>query len=116
MIKTPIFLILTPLFFTTVLSAKPSNLHLKVISKVAYECEQKEKIIARYYTLSDDSLSFVKLRYKNHSYTLPQIVSASGARYSDLHEVEWWSKGNQATFTTLHQEAKNNTITCVEKK
>jgi len=116
MFKLSMFLIVSALLSDTALFAKSPNLHLKAVSKVTYECNQKEKVIARYYTLSDDSLSFVKLSFKNHSYTLPQIVSASGARYSDLHEVEWWSKGDQATFTTLYKEPKNNSFTCIERK
>jgi len=116
MFKLSTLLIILALLFSTSLFAKSPNLHLKAVSKVTYECNQKNKVIASYYTLSDDSLSFVKLSFKNHYYTLPQIVSASGARYSDLHEVEWWNKGDQATFTTLYEEPKNNSFTCIERK
>ena len=29
-------------------------------------------------------------------YTLPQVVSGSGARYTDEREIEWWIKGDSA--------------------
>lgn len=90
------------------------TLHAKVLTvtggqKVVYQCG-KQKVITQYYSLSDNSLDFVKLKYKHRTYTLPQIVSASGARYSDLHEIEWWTKGDQATFSILYNGPKNEPL------
>ena len=39
--------------------------------------------------------------------TLPQVESASGARYADSQGNEFWSKGEQATFTLAGQEKRN---------
>jgi len=60
---------------------------------VTYLCEQNQKVQVRYFSLSDESLNFVKLALPDgKDYTLPQAVSASGARYTDDHEVVWWNK------------------------
>lgn len=63
---------------------------------VSYLCEQNQKVQVRYFSLSDESLNFIKLSLPNgKDYTLPQAVSASGARYTDDHEVVWWNKGKE---------------------
>lgn len=70
---------------------------LKVIKNivVTYNCERGEKIKAEYYSLSDNSLHFVKIIMPDgKEYTLPQVISGSGARYTDEREVEWWIKGD----------------------
>jgi membrane-bound inhibitor of C-type lysozyme len=57
--------------------------------------------VARYYTLSDNSLHFVKLLMPDgREYTLPNAVSASGARYTDDRELVWWTKGDSAFVQT----------------
>ncbi|WP_429103385.1 MliC family protein [Aeromonas hydrophila] len=63
---------------------------------VTYLCEQGQRVQVRYFALSDQSLNFVKLALSDgKDYTLPQSVSASGARYTDDHEAVWWNKGDE---------------------
>ena len=63
---------------------------------VTYQCEQGKKVQVSYFALSDQSLNFVKLALPDgKDYTLPQTVSASGARYTDEHEAVWWNKGEE---------------------
>ncbi|PJG58414.1 MliC family protein [Aeromonas cavernicola] len=63
---------------------------------VTYLCEQGKKIQISYFGLSDDSLNFIKLSLPNgKDYTLPQIVSGSGVRYTDEFEAGWRGKGNE---------------------
>ena len=51
------------------------------------------------------SLNFVKLALPDgKDYTLPQAVSASGARYTDDHEVVWWNKGKEG-FVEMRDDA-----------
>jgi membrane-bound inhibitor of C-type lysozyme len=58
---------------------------------VTYESANGEKFVARYGSLSDGTLHFIKLKMPNgREYTLPQTVSGSGARYTDDREVVWW--------------------------
>jgi len=65
---------------------------------VVYRCENGDQIAARYYTLSDSSLHFVKvLMPDEQEYTLPQVLSGSGARYTDEMELIWWIKGDSAS-------------------
>ena len=56
-------------------------------------------IYATYYTLSDESLDFVKIILPNKTeYTLPRLFSGSGARYTDEFQLKFWSKGHEATI------------------
>ena len=49
---------------------------------VIYACANGDRLVARYYSLSDDSLRFVKILFPDgREYTLPQVISGSGARY-----------------------------------
>ncbi|QSE72949.1 MliC family protein [Aeromonas media] len=72
---------------------------------VTYLCEQNQKVQVRYFSLSDESLNFVKLSLPDgKDYTLPQAVSASGARYTDDHEAVWWNKGKEG-FVEMRDDA-----------
>jgi membrane-bound inhibitor of C-type lysozyme len=74
---------------------------------VIYQCENGERIVARYYSLSDGSLNFVKLLFPDgRKYTLPNVVSGSGARYSDDRELVWWIKGDSAFVETRDQNGE----------
>ena len=66
---------------------------------VNYLCERGERLEATYYALSDQSLAFVRLRLPDgRQLTLPQIASASGARFSADSDVTWWIKGNSGSL------------------
>lgn len=76
---------------------------LKVLpgERVAYQCSDGERIIARCYSLSDKSLDFVKLHLPDgKEATLPQSLSASGVRYINDVEWVWWTKGDSAFAET----------------
>ena len=62
------------------------------LDKPTYWRNQKgEQFVARYGALSDNSLRFVKVTMPDgRELTLPQAVSASGARYTDEHDFVWW--------------------------
>ncbi len=72
-----------------------------------YLCIDGSVVKARFGELSDKSLSFVKIKMDNgKEYTLPQLVSASGARYSDEHELEFWIKGNRVTISKMNENGE----------
>lgn len=76
---------------------KQADLRVMLQSHVVYQCEHEALIAARYYSLTDDSLHFVKLTLPDGAqFTLPNVLSASGARYTDDVELIWWSKGDNA--------------------
>jgi membrane-bound inhibitor of C-type lysozyme len=79
----------------------------------SYQCDNGKKVIARYYNLSDNSLSFVKLTLDGKEYTLPQVMSASGVRYTDEHKIEWWTK-NGATLDEDVADDKSKLAACAE--
>lgn len=60
-----------------------------------YRCEGGQIIKATYYSLNDHSLSFVRIQLPDgRRLTLPEVMSASGARFSSDQDVIWWIKGN----------------------
>ena len=65
--------------------------------QIVYSCDNSVRITARYYSISDKSLHFVKVLLPGGTeYTLPCVLSASGARYTDGREIVWWTKGSSA--------------------
>ena len=86
-----------------------SNEQLKVISgkQYLYTFTDGSTAKATYYHLSDNTLNFVKLTLENDEvYTLPQLVSASGVRYSTEQNIEFWVKGNEATISTVNEKGE----------
>ncbi len=65
------------------------------LNNISYVCAESKTIQATYYA---DSVDLVLS--DGRSFTLPQAVSASGARYANPDEaVVFWNKGNTATIT-----------------
>jgi len=74
---------------------------------VVYQCENGDQIVARYYSLSDGSLRFVKVLLPDgEEYTLPQGPSGSGARYTDDRIMTWWIKGDFANVEMRDEEGE----------
>ena len=58
---------------------------------VYYKGDKGDLFIARYGSLSDGSLDFVKLEMPDgQAYTLPNVISGSGVRYTDERQLVWW--------------------------
>jgi membrane-bound inhibitor of C-type lysozyme len=99
-IKIVIIIVLTlfQLIFWGCGSSK-NSLKVNKDKEAIYNCGNGFKIKADYYSLSDNSLRFVKIILPGgNEYTLPQVVSGSGARYTDEREMEWWIKGDSAVL------------------
>ena len=75
----------------------PKPLGVALHNVTIYACADNTKLQVRYYSLSDNSLDFVKVNLNGKIYTLPHAVSASGAKYSDWHQLTWWTKGDEGT-------------------
>jgi len=74
---------------------------------ITYKCEGGEEIVARYYALSDNSLHFVKVTLPDGQVqTLPNAVSASGARYTDDRMWVWWTKGETGFAETRNDKGE----------
>jgi membrane-bound inhibitor of C-type lysozyme len=70
---------------------KPQRLSVNLDQPTYWQGPKGERFVARYGSLSDDSLSFVKVTMPDgRRWTLPRAVSASGERYTDEREVVWW--------------------------
>lgn len=91
----------TKILIITILAASlcscVSGLHqtaltVKMGPPVSYGSVNGDRFVARYGSLSDGSLHFVKVKMPDgKEYTLPQVVSASGVRYTDERELVWWT-------------------------
>ena len=83
--------VLTPVRATGAFGPDPTLVKGQTIR---YRCIGGEIVQAQYYRLSDDTLSFVRLRLPDgQQLTLPRVASGSGARYSADQQHTWWSKG-----------------------
>jgi membrane-bound inhibitor of C-type lysozyme len=74
---------------------------------VYYRSDNGDLFVARYGHLSDGSLSFVKLKMPDgREYTLPQVISASGVRYTDERQVVWWTHQGTVRVDVRDAEGK----------
>ena len=87
--------------------ARQPELKAQIGPPVHYTSSNGENFVARYGSLSDGSLHFVKVQMPGgREYTLPQVVSASGARYTDERDVVWWT--HQGTVRVDVRNAEGN--------
>ena len=74
---------------------------------VYYKSETGEQFVAKYGSLSDGSLNFVKLKMPDgQEYTLPQAISGSGARYTDDRSIVWWEHHRTVRVDVRDSEGK----------
>ncbi|MCE5249553.1 MliC family protein [bacterium] len=108
--------ILTITLCSCATSLRQKTLTVDIGKPVQYISEQGDRFVARYGSLSDGSLHFVKLKMPDgREYTLPQVVSASGVRYTDERELVWWThqgtvrvdvRDTEGNWTTKYQELR----------
>ena len=85
------------------------ELTVRVGQPVRYMSENGDRFVARYGSLSDKSLSFVKVQMPDgREYTLPQVVSGSGVRYTDERELVWWT--HQGTVLVEMRDAEGDWV------
>ncbi len=85
----------------------PESISAALGKAYTYVCTDGSTVKARFGALSDQSLNFVKvIAADGKEYTLPQLVSASGARYSDERELEFWIKGNRVTMSKMDEHGE----------
>jgi len=100
-----IAVILLVIAFTGCSTLAKEKLNLELTQEVEYICSDESKINVRFYTLTDNSLYFVKVKMVDgKEYTLPQVIAASGARYSDEYSLQFWIKGKSMTLYTMNEE------------
>jgi membrane-bound inhibitor of C-type lysozyme len=100
-----IALILLIIAFTGCSTIAKEKLNVELTQEEEYLCSDESKIEARFYTLTDNSLKFVKVKMvEGKEYTLPQVIAASGARYSDEYSLQFWIKGNSMTLYKMNEE------------
>jgi membrane-bound inhibitor of C-type lysozyme len=95
--------ILTTSLYGCVESLDKTVLTAELGPPVHYRSDAGDHFVAKYGSLSDGSLHFVKVIMPDgQQYTLPQVVSASGVRYTDERELVWWTHQG-----TVHIEVRD---------
>jgi Heat shock protein len=74
-----------------------------------YECEGGRVVQAEYINAGEVSLALLTIEGK--VILTANVISGSGARYAG-GIYEWWTKGNEATFTDLTVEGDAKSRTC----
>jgi membrane-bound inhibitor of C-type lysozyme len=75
------------------------------ITTVTYDCDNGESIQAQYDNRTQDSVAILTINEK--TYSLYQVISASGARYASEkgiqadEGIQWLTKGKEAVLTNL---------------
>ena len=88
-------------------SLSNTALHVKMGPPVYYESDNGDRFVARYGSLSDGSLHFVRLKMPDgQEFTLPQVVSGSGVRYTDERELVWWTHQGTVRMDVRDEEGK----------
>lgn len=94
------FSLLSFLFLAFVFSGcqEKSELKVSLNNEVQYKSEEGLVYDAKFYSLSDQSLYFVKLQVEGEQpLTLTRAISASGERYVDsTQRIEFWTKSDWA--------------------
>jgi membrane-bound inhibitor of C-type lysozyme len=107
MVLLRVVIIIPVLFCAGCQKEKAPSLALKGGEPVIYLNKARKEITAEYYSLSDNSLEFVKVKLPDgKEYTLPRVLSASGSRYTDEREMVWWIKGDSASVQMRNPKGK----------
>ena len=80
------------------MSACNDKLSVKKEVSLEFMDGAKDIIKLEIYSLSDGSLNFIKACYQGQEFTLPQVVSADGARYSRGRDITIWLIGDRLNF------------------
>ncbi|MEB3321827.1 MAG: MliC family protein [Synechococcaceae cyanobacterium] len=94
------------------LESKPARTPgVELGAPITYRCAEGRQLVVRYGGLSDGSLGFARLQPPGDpSITLPRLVSASGARYSDEQRWQWWSKGKEGFLERREERGQWRTV------
>ncbi len=108
--KATLFICVLALFLGACL-ANPhktkTSLTVDIGSHVYYRSDKGEQFVAKYGSLSDGSLHFVKVKMPDgQKYTLPQVISGSGVRYTDEREIVWWTHQGTVRVDVRDAEGK----------
>ena len=104
-----VFLSLIIVFVCSNCTGKSQEDKLRIIvgKEYKYRFNDDSIVQARFYNLSDNSLSFVKVRMEDgKEYTLPQLISGSGVRYSTERDIEFWVKGEGVIISRMNDNGE----------
>ena len=111
--RTIVYIIITAILSSISFMASAEdkeNLAVKISPPIKYKSQDGKRFTARYCSLSDGTLNFVKITMPDgKKYTLPQIISGSGVRYTDEREIVWWT--HQGTVRVDMRNDKGEWIT-----
>ncbi|QTQ13404.1 MliC family protein [Treponema parvum] len=83
------------LFVSCKSTKESSDLSVIVTGSEEYVSASGKKLSVKFYSLSDQSLDFIKVQdAEGNKFTCAHVISASGARYSNEISHEFWFKGD----------------------
>ena len=103
--------ILTTAVIVSLVTACTKNTDTNLPNAITYTCENGKKLNVTY-LISKENIRHARIKSENASYDLKNVISASGAKYSD-GKYTWWTKGYSGFFEI------DDTITmknCVSKE
>ena len=104
MIQVSVILLLTILSCTD-RNEKPITVNFG--KEIIYACTDGTTVKARFGELSDKSLGLAKILMPDgKELTLPQMVSGSGARYTDEYSLEFWIKGEDVAIRKMAENGE----------
>ena len=100
---TAVFIFLSAMLFFACHKAESLSVNLNY--QATYKAADSSEIKADFYSLSDNSVYFVKVHIGDETLTLTRAVSASGECYVDeMQRTEFWTKGETAFIEELGQD------------
>ena len=85
---------------------KPQRLGVELGEPEYWQSSKGERFVVRHGSLSDDSLSFVKVTMPDdRQLTLPRALAASGERYTD-ERVVWWLHQGKVRVDVLRDDGE----------
>ncbi len=102
-----ILIYLTLLLPYNLLAAQEAKLTVVISKPMTFLSQDKKTFSVRYGELSDNSLSFIKITLPDGiEKTLARVVSASGVRYLDERQLEWWEHQGSVCLSKRDEETQ----------
>jgi len=93
------------------LTSCSTTLKAQVVNRTSYAAGTGETLTVQYYELEDQTLGFIKIGIPEAGVmTLPRVLSASGAKYTDQAAFMWWTKGSEGTLYRINNNGEWDTL------
>lgn len=105
-INKALLLTISSIAFGACSTSQPENIIPQALPTISYQCESGNQIQVSYPDTENAVVDYLGVKH-----SLRLAVSASGARYVG-GDLEWWTKGAQATLAKLEDDEANILENC----